>query len=384
MGIRIENWTGREASCLQQALRMSDRELAAHLGVSRNSVSNWRTGGETWVCSSSTAQLFDRATQLMNPAELNAFRELLEQAGADTEVVGRPVKSTGHISLTSHQFIPLFLGPLTSALFGSGSPGPAGPAALDRRSLKLPTSEGRDGSLHIYDFGIAVLHVRQQLRLKSVTELALWRYPAYGQNRAWAQQVVSTLAAGLLGSASGVPLPDYVLSVYELHQHPWDDAVLDAALQLLAQPGVLVDRTDEANPLALGVEEQRLSTGWLDPDSIGFSGGMSRGLASWSGVAYHSHPHERALTIDDIVAMELDTQALWALSAHLLRRVEDGLDPEMPDPFGWRWLRGAHTRLTSARPTETAPHRAMRAAVIGTSDLPERLHQAWTALKEAA
>ncbi|MFG2844193.1 XRE family transcriptional regulator [Kitasatospora sp. NPDC048296] len=384
MGIRIESWTGREAKCLQQALRMSDRELAAHLGVARNSVINWRKGGETWVCTSSTAQLFDRATELMSPAELSAFRALLDRAGAKFELVGRPVKVAGDFSLTSHQFIPVHLGSIAADLFDRGSAGPPGPAGLDRRLLNVPTGEGRDGSLHVYAFGVAVLHVRQQLRLKSVTDLALWRYPAYGRNRAWAQQAVAALAAGLLGGVSVVPLPEYVLSVYELHQHPWDGAVLDTALQLLATPGVLVDRSDEANPLPLGIEEQRLVAGWSDPDSIGFSGGMSRGVASWSGVAYHPHPEERALTIDDVVAMELDTQALWALSTLLLHSVEGERDPEMPEPFGWRFLRGARIRLMSARPTETAQHRAMRAAVIGTSDLPDRLEQAWTALKEAS
>ncbi|MFD5610589.1 XRE family transcriptional regulator [Kitasatospora sp. NPDC127060] len=384
MSIRVRCWTGREVLWLQQALRMSNRDLADRLGVSLASVKNWRKGGEDWVCNPGTSQLFDRAVELMSPAELAAFRALLEQAGTEFELVGQPVTLAGDFSLTSHQFIPLHLGPMANALFDRGALAPPGPAALDRRLLKVPTGKGRDGSLYVYAFGVAVLHVRQQLRLKSVTDLALWRYPAYGQNRAWAQQAVSTVAAGLLGSVSGVPLPDYVLSVYELHQHPWDGAVLDSALQLLATPGVLVDRSDEDNPLPLGIEEQRLAAGWNDPDSIGFSGGMSRGVASWSGVAYHPHPDERALTIDDIVAMELDTQALWALSTHLLGSVEGERDPAMPEPFGWRWLRGAHTRLTSARPTETAQHRAMRAAVIGTSDLPDRLQHAWTALKEAS
>ncbi|MGV9267363.1 helix-turn-helix domain-containing protein [Kitasatospora sp. NPDC003701] len=382
--IRIKSWTGREAMCLQQALRMSDRELAAHLGVSRNSVGNWRNGGESWVCTTSTAQLLDRRVELMGEAEAAVFRVLLEQAGTSFEVVGQPARLTGDFSVTSHQFIPLHLGSTANALFNRGTTRPAGPAALDRRLLRVPTGEGRDGRLYVYAFGVAVLHVRQQLRLSSVTDLALWRYPAYRRNRDWAQQAVSFLAADLVATAPEVPLPDYVLSVYELHHHPWADEVLETALQLLATPGVLVDRSDEDNPLPLGVEEQRLAAGWRHPDAIGFNGALSPGVASWSGLAYQPHPGERALTIDDIVDLQLDTQALWALSAHLLRLVEDGLDPKLPEPFGWRWLRGAHTRLTSARPTESAQHRALRAAVVGTSDLPQRLQDAWAALKEVS
>ncbi|MEV7123800.1 XRE family transcriptional regulator [Kitasatospora griseola] len=382
MDIRIGSWTGREAWCLQQALRMTDRDLAEYLGVSRNSAGNWRKGGEDWVCSSGTAQLLDRAVERLNAADRAVFVEKLREAGAvSTPAATAATGLVGPLTLTSHQFIPMQLGQSATSLFDRGSSSPAGPANLDRRALKVSTDAGRDGTLHIYGFGIGVLHVRQQLRLNSLTELALWRYPSYRENRAWAHREVTTLASSTAATTE-FPPPDYVLSLYELRQHRWEGAALDPALQLLASPGGLVDRTDETQILPLGVEEQRLADGWRHPDAISFTGGVSRGVASWSGVAYHPEPGERSLLVDDIVAMELDTQALWALSAHLLRLVEDGLDPELPSPYDWRWLRGVHARLTSARPTETAEHRAMRAAVIGTSDLPQRLQAAWAALKE--
>ncbi|MET9396053.1 XRE family transcriptional regulator [Kitasatospora sp. NPDC002965] len=382
MDIRIASWTGREAWCLQQTLRMTDRDLADHLGVSRNSAGNWRKGGEDWVCSSGTAQVLDRAVEMLSPADRVVFVDLLRKAGA-ADMPSAAAGLVGPLSLTSHQFIPLQLGPSAGALFDRGSSSSAGPANLDRRSLGVSTDAGRDGILHVYGFGIGVLHVRQQLRLDSLTDLALWRYPAYQENRVWAQREVTGLASAT-ESAPVIPLPDYVLSLYELRQHQWEGGALDPALQLLASPGGLVDRTDESRIVPLGIEGQRLADGWRHPDAICFTGGVSRGVASWSGVAYHPEPGERSLLVDDIVAMELDTQALWALSAYVLNLVEDGLDPELPEPFGWRWLRGVHTRLTSARPTETAEHRAMRAAVIGTSDLPQRLQAAWAALKEAS
>ncbi|MFJ5120975.1 XRE family transcriptional regulator [Kitasatospora sp. NPDC088548] len=387
MSIRIRRWTGREAMCLKEALRMTNLELAERLGMSPTSVKNWRRGGEKLACKTSTSQLLDRMVDRLSPVEEEAFRALLIEHGAEFELVDLPPTLVGEFSLTSHQFIPLHLGPTADALRAAAAPCPPGPAGLDRRMLRLATDGSRDGTLYVYDFHVAVLHIRQPLRLDSVTDLALWRYPSYFANRAWAQQVVSVLVTGLLGEGAGVPVPDYVLSLYELHQHPWKDEVLDAALQLLATPGALVDRSaDGENPLPLGIEEERLSAGWRDGEAVTFSGGreMSRGVASWSGVAYHPAPDERALPVGSIVAMELDTQALWALSAHLLGQIEAGFDPTLPGHLDWRWLRGAHFRLTAARPTETVHDRLMRAAIIGTSDLPQRLQDAWTALKESS
>lgn len=55
----------------------------------------------------------------------------------------------------------------------------------------------------------------------------------------------------------------------------------------------------------------------------------------------------------------------------------------MSERFGWRFLRAAHSRLTTARAQETAQHCLMRQAAVTTSGLPERLTQAQAALREA-
>ncbi|RFS45995.1 hypothetical protein D0Q02_14145 [Micromonospora craniellae] len=76
-------------------------------------------------------------------------------------------------------------------------------------------------------------------------------------------------------------------------------------------------------------------------------------------------------------------QMLWAYCRHIQRAVEDGRDPVMSPRFGWRFLRAAHSRLTTARAQETAQHCLLRQAAVTTSGLPERLTQAQTALREA-
>jgi hypothetical protein len=336
------------------------------------------------VCNNETSQLLDAAVALLGESERSAFLRLVRQR---SETLGSAVPTLGTRApvLISHQFVPFYLGSTAGTLFSAGSHHASGPGNLAQRLLRIPSAEDRTGRLHVFEFGVAVLHIQQRLQPDSLTDLAIWRYRSYQQNRTWAQRSVSDMASSLAGMPLLVEEPEYVLSVYEVRRHFWDDAALDTALQLLANPGVLVDRSrDESDPQPLGVEEQRFAEEWSHPEAVRFVGGSARGVASWSGVAYCPEPHGRGLPVADLVALELDTQALWALSAHLLRRIEEGLDPEMPTEFGWRWLRGIHTRLTSARPTESADHRGMRTAIVATSELPQRLRDAWTALKEDA
>lgn len=111
VSIRIRRWTGREAMCLKEALRMTNLELAERLGMSPTSVKNWRRGGENLACKTSTSQLLDRMVDRLSPVEEEAFRGLLIEHGAEFELVDLPPTLVGEFSLTSHQFIPSTLDP---------------------------------------------------------------------------------------------------------------------------------------------------------------------------------------------------------------------------------------------------------------------------------
>ncbi|WP_432126724.1 hypothetical protein [Streptomyces sp. bgisy082] len=111
--------------------------------------------------------------------------------------------------------------------------------------------------------------------------------------------------------------------------------------------------------------------------------GVSTGYAGWSGVAYASHSRERGLTVDELVACELTVQALWCFTRQVQQMIEDGQDPSMPEEYGWRFLRAASSRLTTARAQETAQHVLMREAIMKTSGLAERLRAAQDALRES-
>ncbi|MFB7673121.1 XRE family transcriptional regulator [Kitasatospora purpeofusca] len=385
MIVRVDRWTGLEARALQETLRMSDREFAERLGIARNTVASWRTRGVEVVCTDRMAQVLDSATvTLLTPQSRTAFHARLEEL-AKSGPDGAPAKrapTDPTLDVVSHQFIPVQLGAAANLLFELGADHPSGPAGLDQRVLEAHHGTGI-GHLHVYRFGIGVMHVRNPLLLDSVTELALWRYRSYPMSTAWTQQAVSGLVAKHSARVE-IEEPEYVLSAYEIRKHPWNEHEVDTGLHLVATPSVLVDRSDPETVVPLGVESERFAQRWTDLEAIPFAGGVSRGVASWSGVAYCSQLGERALPFESVVALELNLQALWALSSHLFQTVEAGKDLRMPSEFGWRWLRGVHSRLTSARTTETAQHRAMRAAVVCTSELPSRLEKAWAALKEDA
>ncbi|MFG2463362.1 XRE family transcriptional regulator [Streptomyces sp. NPDC048523] len=384
--IAVEQWTGEEGLLLRSVKRQSVRDFADDLGISPRTVSQWRKD-PTRECRPHMAQILDAALAKCTPEEQEAFRFRLaalrgEAVGAAGVEVARPAPCT----VVSYKFLPVYLGERLGSLYAAGAPRPSGPGGLDQRVLPGEHRTAHASAIHVFACGIALVLLEEHLRVGSLTELAMWRYRSYLTDRTWAgQRITRLLEQCTPGAVVPSPDPEYVLSVYEMRDHSWTQAGLDPALQLLTTPSVLVNRQDPQNiqPLGAGVEEVKFRDGWEHPEAVAFDGGASRGVAGWSGVSYHPQPHERALTTSQIVALELDVQALWALSSHILRVIEEGQDPVMPPPYGWRFLRGAYVRLTTARPTETAQHRVMREAILATSELPDRLRAAQDALRDS-
>ncbi|MFJ9855272.1 helix-turn-helix domain-containing protein [Streptomyces sp. NPDC101150] len=384
--IAVEQWTGEEALLLRSVMRASVREFADRLGISPRTVSHWQKN-KTSVCRPTMAQILDTALGQCTPEEQEAFRVRL------TALQGEPVPSAdatarpAPCAVVSHKFLPVYLGERSAQLYAVGTPRPPGPGGLKQQVLPAEHHSAQTSTVHVYACGVAVVHLEEHQQVDSLTHLALWRYRTYLKEPSWAGQRITRLLeqhADSGGPTEPSPVPQYVLSAYELRDNPWTGTGLDTALQLLTTPSVLVNRQDAANvvPLGPGVEDAKFRDGWAHPEAVAFGGGVSRGVAGWSGVAYHPQPNERALTMDQIVALELDAQALWALSSYILHMIEDGQDPVMPTEYGWRFLRSAYFRLTTARPTETAQHRVMREAILATSELPDRLRAAQDALRD--
>lgn len=386
--IAVDRWTGEEALLLRSVKRQSVRAFAEDLGISPRTVSHWRENKDR-ECRPSMAQILDAALAQCTPDEQEAFRfRLAALRGDSIGAAGIEDAQPAPCTVVSHKFLPVYLGERLGSLYEAGAPRPSGPGGLEQRVLPGGHRTAHSSTIHVYACGIALVLLEEHQRVDSLTELAVWRYRSYLTDRAWVGQRMTHLLGQYSPGGTAVdpsPEPEYVLSAYELRDHSWTRAGLDTALQLLTTPSVLVNRQNPQNitPLGTGVEDAKFRDGWAHPEAVAFDGGASRGVAGWSGVAYHPQPDERALTTSQIVSLELDVQALWALSSHVLHMIEEGKDPVMPAEYGWRFLRGAYVRLTTARPTETAQHRVMREAILATSELPDRLRAAQDALRDS-
>lgn len=381
--VTVEQWTGREAVLLQSVMRLSNRDFARTLGVAFGTVMKWRRQGAELVPLPATQQILDAALrERCTDEEQQAFyARLSPTVPAQAPAPDASGPTPGPCTVISHKFLPAYVGEAVTAMYAAGEYRSAGPGGLEQRALPAGHPTAEHSTVHVFACGVVVIHLEEHHRLKSLTDLALWRYRTYLADRSWAGDQLAALLPDEPRRE-----PEYVLSAYELRDNPWNGTGLETALQLLTTPSVLVDRTDPGNVVALGTgtEREKFTAAWTHPETVPFGGGVSVGFAGWSGVAYHPQADERALTMADIVALELDAQALWALSSHVLAMVEAGQDPVMPRDYGWRYLRGAYSRLTAARPVETAQHRGMREAILATSELPDRLRSAQDALRDSS
>jgi hypothetical protein len=281
----------------------------------------------------------------------------------------------------SHKFSPVFVGAeVTSALSAAGTWSHVHDQWTEcrRRAVEHPAGLC---NLYLWPFGVVLFHLVEDLVLDSVARLAVWRGITYEQNMQWACEQLQTLTGG---NGDGQP---YVLSLYWVEASAWQGNDLHTALRLMCIPRVLLPRVDDIDdsclaPAAL-VERALLQDGFDHPELVDFSmKGISLGYASWSGVVYHPIARDRALREDELVTCELSIQAVWAYCDHLRQQVEKGNDPVVPAEFGWRFLRGVRSRLTTERPQETSQHRSMRDAVVQTSSLDRHLTQAVEILRE--
>jgi hypothetical protein len=290
--------------------------------------------------------------------------------------------STDRFTIRSHKFIPAFIG-VDSAAELRARPAAANGTEhwLDCKVIPIDSENGAV-ELHVWPFGIAMFHLVEELTLPNIAALSVWRIQSYKENRQWATEEFRALTGHRSVEAA------YVFSSYWVKEAPWKGETLDTALRILSVPKVLLERdVDPAHSLhqAELVERSLLSEGFAHADMVPFGiKGISIAYASWSSVVYYPVAEQRSLAEADLVHCELAVQSLWAYSNHLNRLVESGQDPDVPDEYGWRFVRGARSRITNARPMENEQHRSMRNAILATCDLESYLTQAIETLRDSS
>ncbi|MGW4791178.1 helix-turn-helix domain-containing protein [Nonomuraea sp. NPDC004297] len=283
--------------------------------------------------------------------------------------------TSDRLGIRSHKFVTAYIGKSAARHLAEQTA-----SARDTDHTVLVDHPAGACRLHVWPYGVVIFHLVEELDLPNIAHLAVWRYQSYERDLNWAARQLGDLT-GQDAAAS------YVLSFYWLHSPMWAGRMLDTALRIICAPRVLVDRDKAGSNTTLATAEQAerelLAEGFAHQEMRSFGlAGVSLGYASWSGVAYRPLDPARCLAEDEIIGCELATQAIWAYCEYINGQVEQGRDPTIADGYGWRFLRGARSRLTNPRPRETGQHRSMRDAIVETSGLTGHLDQAIEALRE--
>jgi hypothetical protein len=297
-------------------------------------------------------------------------------------VTARPKDDVG-LMVESHKFVPVYVGAdVTQQLATDPAFVKSTCEWLPSRSTTLPLDQG-PCAITVFDFGVLVAHIAEERRFSSLAELAVWRRRSYPATRHHLFERLNERWAQIIEE------PDYVLSTYWLAKPHWAAGeALDTAMRILCSPSALLERReglteDELIVTAEAAERACFRDGFSHPEIEQFGmTGVAIGYASWSGVSYLPLAPTRAVTSEEMVTFETVVQGLWCYTNMIATVIEDGRDPVVPDEYGWRFLRGCHSRLTSARPRETGQHRMMRDAILSTSRLPAQLLDAHTVLRD--
>lgn len=283
--------------------------------------------------------------------------------------------------LRSHKFIPVYVGvDGVSQIRETRSMFPDETQWSECYSTRID-NYGDSCRLYTWPFGVAMFHLVEELQPRSIAELSVWRRLSYRENIDWASAELTTMTGRLPADEP------YVLSAYWVQGVPCDGARLHTALRLLCIPRTLIERDDNGRRPSQAhaelVEQELLREGFDHPEIVNFGiKGISAAYASWSGVVYHSLAPKRSLNEEELVRCELTVQAMWTYCHYIRTEVEKGRDPVVSDQYGWRFLRGARSRVTTERPQETSQHRSMRDVVVQTSGLDRHLTQTVETLRE--
>lgn len=358
---------------------MTQRVFAEHLGVSDRAVAKWDSGGTDYVPRPETQALLDTALARATGEERERFHGREAPSGVRLDRV--TTSGTADLQVESHKFLPVFLGAERVARLVDLLGATATESWLDLSVAPVRHDEARACSLYLSACGVALVHIVQTPEVSSLGELAHWRHRSHRNDPDWVAGILSEL----LGEPDLASLrPGYVFSGYWLHQIPWEEQHRATGVRLTAHLSTMLDRTGtEIRPVSPEIEHNMLASGFERQGAISIDlAGIATGCSSWSGVAYHPLDAARSLTVGSFVELEVSLQIMWCYARHIQEAIEEGRDPGIADAYGWRFLRAARTRMTTARANEWVQVRMLREAIVTTSGLEKLLLGAQNALRE--
>jgi 8-oxo-dGTP diphosphatase len=95
----IDHWTGRHATALQAALRMSQDEMAGQLGVAKRTIASWHERPEVVIRPELQRALDTAYERAPDAAKLRFARQIKANDAAEIEAAGRAVALTVAIAV---------------------------------------------------------------------------------------------------------------------------------------------------------------------------------------------------------------------------------------------------------------------------------------------
>lgn len=301
------------------------------------------------------------------------------------ELPSPPAPDSETFCFRNHKLIPLYVGPdSVQTIIHQLDMNPGDSGEVEGPPCHyIAVNHPRDlsATLWVWSFGVALFHVIETVQLPSLAHLAYWHKAAYDEQMEWATEQ----AAILLGSSEA--RAQYAMPINWLVRSIWSTTQTQTALRILTMPRVLLTR--DAAPADddfahAEIVARTLMTDGFDSAHVAEFGvrGMSLGVASWAGVAYHPTAPARALSEHEVISFELILQALWSYCDWIRSEVEAGRDPDVRPEYGWRLLRTLRSIVTTPRPEENSQIFPLRAALLETSGILAHLTQASDALAE--
>ncbi|MGW1347442.1 hypothetical protein ACWCOV_40765 [Kribbella sp. NPDC002412] len=296
--------------------------------------------------------------------------------GDPTIVSGPP---GDELSITSNKFMPAYVGPDIVEQLGTDLGAEKCQVEWSEAwRIKLDHPRG-ECILYGFPWGCLLFHIEEQLTPRSIAEVAVWRHGSYPLELEWTDEATRKLTDQRHGG------PEYAFSAFWVTALPWHGEELQTALRLLCNQKSMLNLDEDLQSVAHAelVERAFLRDGYNDSRILDFgASGISYAYASWSAVTYFPIADRRALNQSSLVEFEIMVQSLWCYCHHIRTQVESGRDPQIPDGYDWRWVRGVTSRMLNTRPQETTQHLAMRTTILKTSELDQHLNAAVEILKD--
>ncbi len=258
---------------------------------------------------------------------------------------------------------------------------------------------GKDISLHWFDYGVAVYHIKKEVLIKNIFEFSLQRRSLYKSilegNHPLSEttkEILSFVHNENSSYASVTSENAYALSIVNVQEPMWDMSVSETALKLFSNPSMLYNDhremlsekplSDEIKTLLTQTEKDYLSNGISNFEFNCFAvKGVINGYATWAGVSLQIENTEKCLPCQEFISFEIMLQSIWFLISHYKQLIVTNREDVVQIRNLRNRIKIMMSEIFNILPREPIVMRLFKEAVIKTSRL-EKLYQEFKEIME--